>query len=51
MPEIKFQQKMDLAVDHLSPLMLNNQLKYQLWMDADIIFRYQSLFFDIPKLL
>ena len=42
---------MDWAGDHLSPLIWYTQLQYHLWVDADIIFRYQKLFFGIPKLL
>ena len=42
---------MDWAGDHLSPLILHNQMKYHLWVDVDIIFRYRKWFFDIPKLL
>ena len=51
MAEIMSQQKLDWAVDHLSPMILNNQLQYHLWVDAEIIFRYQEVLFDIPKLL
>ena len=51
MAEIKFQQKLDRAGDHLSPLILHNHMQYHLWLDADIIFIYQKLFYDIPKLL
>ena len=51
MAEIKFQPKLDLAGDHLSPLILHNQLQYHLYMDAGIIFRDQNMFLDIPKLL
>ena len=42
---------MDWAGDHLSPLIWHNQIKYHLQVDSDIIFRYQKVFFDIPKLL
>ena len=34
-------KKMDWSGDHLSLLILHNQLQYYLWMDAEIIFRYQ----------
>ena len=44
-------KKKDWSGDHLSPLILHNQLQYHLSVDAYIIFRYQKLFFDIPKLL
>ena len=51
MAEIKSPKKLDWAGDHLPPMVLNNQLQYHLWVDAEIIFRYQKVFFDIPKLL
>ena len=42
---------MDWAGDHLPPLVLHNKLQYYLWLNAEIIFRYQKVIFGIPKLL
>ena len=44
-------KKMNWSGDHLSHLIWHNQLKYYLWVDSDIIFRYQKLFLYITKLL
>ena len=42
---------MDWACDQLFPMRWYIQLKYHWWVDDDIIFRYQKVFFNIPKLL
>ena len=49
MAEIKSQQKMDWAGDHLSPLILHCQLQYHLWVDAKFIFIYQNVFLISPN--
>ena len=51
MAEIKSQQKKNQAGDHFSPLRWHHQLQYHWRVYAEIIFRYQKIFFDIRKLL
>ena len=47
MAEFKSQKQMDWEGYHLSPLIWYNQLQYHVWVDTDIIFKYQELFFGI----
>ena len=49
--KLSHKKKLDWSGDHLFSLILHNELRYYLCMDADTIFIYQKVLFGISKLL